>query len=103
MGCIAREQFWAWACRTSVHVAQQEDGGCLAYAAGGGRTKALHAPGSRLLELRATPDTPHIAHRLDPERCCLCAACRKLPKKLEFMKYDPRVRKHVLFSETKLK
>ena len=28
---------------------------------------------------------------------------RKLPGKLEFMKYDPRVRRHVLFSETKLK
>lgn len=28
---------------------------------------------------------------------------RKLPQKLEFMKYDPRVRKHVLFRETKLR
>ena len=28
---------------------------------------------------------------------------RKLPGKLEFMKYDPRVRRHVLFTETKLK
>ena len=28
---------------------------------------------------------------------------RKLPGKLEFMKYDPRVRRHVLFSEVKLR
>ena len=28
---------------------------------------------------------------------------KKLPGKLEFMKYDPRVRQHVLFTETKLK
>ncbi|PRW58583.1 50S ribosomal L33 [Chlorella sorokiniana] len=28
---------------------------------------------------------------------------RKLPKKLEFVKYDPRVQRHVLFTETKLK
>lgn len=28
---------------------------------------------------------------------------RKLPDKLQFMKYDPVVRKHVLFVETKLK
>lgn len=28
---------------------------------------------------------------------------RKLTNKLEFNKYDPRVRKHVLFKETKLK
>jgi len=28
---------------------------------------------------------------------------RKLPGKLEFVKYDPRVRRHVLFTETKLK
>ncbi len=28
---------------------------------------------------------------------------KKLPVKLEFMKYDPRVRQHVLFTETKLK
>lgn len=28
---------------------------------------------------------------------------KKLPGKLEFMKYDPRVMKHVLFSEVKLK
>jgi len=28
---------------------------------------------------------------------------RKLPQKLEFMKYDPRVRRHVLFSEVKLR
>lgn len=28
---------------------------------------------------------------------------RKLTRKLEFKKYDPRVRKHVLFKETKLK
>lgn len=28
---------------------------------------------------------------------------RKLTTKLEFIKYDPRVRRHVLFSETKLK
>lgn len=28
---------------------------------------------------------------------------RKLPKKLEFVKYDPRVDKHVLFTETKLR
>jgi len=28
---------------------------------------------------------------------------KKLPGKLEFMKYDPRVRQHVLFQETKLK
>ena len=28
---------------------------------------------------------------------------RKLVKKLEFVKYDPRVRQHVLFTETKLK
>jgi large subunit ribosomal protein L33 len=28
---------------------------------------------------------------------------RKLTEKLQFMKYDPRVRKHVLFTETKLK
>ena len=28
---------------------------------------------------------------------------KKLPVKLEFMKYDPRVRRHVLFTETKLK
>ena len=28
---------------------------------------------------------------------------KKLPVKLEFMKYDPRVNRHVLFTETKLK
>ena len=28
---------------------------------------------------------------------------RTLPKKLELMKYDPRVRQHVLFTESKLK
>jgi large subunit ribosomal protein L33 len=28
---------------------------------------------------------------------------RKLQRKLEFKKYDPRVRKHVLFKETKLR
>ncbi len=28
---------------------------------------------------------------------------RKLTKKLEFIKYDPRVRQHVLFCETKLR
>lgn len=28
---------------------------------------------------------------------------RKFPKKLEFRKYDPRVRQHVMFTETKLK
>lgn len=28
---------------------------------------------------------------------------RKLTEKLEFRKYDPRVRKHVAFKETKLK
>jgi ribosomal protein L33 len=28
---------------------------------------------------------------------------KKLTHKLEFMKYDPRVMKHVLFQETKLK
>lgn len=28
---------------------------------------------------------------------------RKLPQKLAFMKYDPVVRKHVLFTEAKLK
>lgn len=28
---------------------------------------------------------------------------RKLTKKLEFVKYDPRVRRHVLFTETKLR
>lgn len=28
---------------------------------------------------------------------------RKLTEKLEFRKYDPRVRKHVPFKETKLK
>lgn len=28
---------------------------------------------------------------------------RKLPGKLEFKKYDPRVRRHVLFSEVKLR
>eukprot|EP00891_Asterochloris_glomerata_P001882 jgi/Astpho2/1882/e_gw1.00038.437.1_t len=28
---------------------------------------------------------------------------RKLPNKLQFVKYDPKVRKHVLFSETKLR
>ena len=28
---------------------------------------------------------------------------RKKPEKIEKMKYDPRVRKHVLFKETKLR
>lgn len=28
---------------------------------------------------------------------------RKLPGKLEFRKYDPRVNKHVLFTEAKMK
>ncbi|AZL16302.1 50S ribosomal protein L33 [Rickettsiales endosymbiont of Stachyamoeba lipophora] len=28
---------------------------------------------------------------------------KKITHKLEFMKYDPRARKHVLFKETKLK
>jgi large subunit ribosomal protein L33 len=28
---------------------------------------------------------------------------RNLPNKLQFVKYDPVVRKHVLFTETKLK
>lgn len=28
---------------------------------------------------------------------------RTLPGKLQFVKYDPHVRRHVLFSETKLK
>lgn len=28
---------------------------------------------------------------------------RTLPNKLQLMKYDPRVRRHVLFTETKLK
>lgn len=28
---------------------------------------------------------------------------RNLPQKLQFVKYDPRVNKHVLFRETKLK
>ena len=28
---------------------------------------------------------------------------RTLPQKLQFMKYDAKVRKHVLFTETKLK
>ena len=28
---------------------------------------------------------------------------RKRPEKLEMKKYDPRVRKHVLFKETKLR
>ncbi|WP_168464594.1 50S ribosomal protein L33 [Wolbachia endosymbiont of Ctenocephalides felis wCfeT] len=28
---------------------------------------------------------------------------KKLTKKLEFMKYDPKVRRHVLFKEEKLK
>ena len=28
---------------------------------------------------------------------------RTLPNKLQFVKYDPRVRKHVLFTEQKLK
>ena len=40
-------------------------------------------------------------------RRLLCTAQKKNPKKLthklEFMKYDPRVMKHVLFTETKLK
>jgi large subunit ribosomal protein L33 len=39
--------------------------------------------------------------------CATHAAQKKNPKKLthklEFMKYDPRVMKHVLFTETKLK
>ena len=28
---------------------------------------------------------------------------QKTPDKLELMKYDPKIRKHVLFKETKLK
>ncbi len=28
---------------------------------------------------------------------------RTLPQKLQFVKYDPKVRRHVLFSETKLR
>jgi len=28
---------------------------------------------------------------------------RTTPEKLEFMKYDPKVRKHVLFKEAKIK
>lgn len=28
---------------------------------------------------------------------------KKLPKKLEFKKYDPTIRKHVLFKEEKMK
>ena len=28
---------------------------------------------------------------------------RNLPQKLQFVKYDPKVNKHVLFTETKLK
>uniref|UniRef100_A0A7N0UEN1 Large ribosomal subunit protein bL33c n=1 Tax=Kalanchoe fedtschenkoi TaxID=63787 RepID=A0A7N0UEN1_KALFE len=28
---------------------------------------------------------------------------RKIPEKLEFRKYDPRVNKHVLFTEAKMK
>ena len=28
---------------------------------------------------------------------------RTKPEKLEFMKYDPKVRKHVLFKESKIK
>ena len=28
---------------------------------------------------------------------------RTLPQKLQFIKYDPRVRRHVLFTETKLR
>ncbi len=48
------------------------------------RARASHAP----------PAPPHAAQKKNP---------KKLTHKLEFMKYDPRVMKHVLFQETKLK
>lgn len=48
-----------------------------------------------LIKLESTEDTGYFyVIKKNP---------RKLTNKLEFKKYDPKARKHVLFKETKLK
>nr|ABK21866.1 unknown [Picea sitchensis] len=51
--------------------------------------------GSILIRLVSSPGTGFFyVKRKNP---------RKLPEKLEFRKYDPRVNRHVLFTEAKMK
>jgi len=55
--------------------------------------KGMTKAGAILVKLVSTAATgSFIIRRRNP---------KKMPKKLEMMKYDPRVRKHVLFQETK--
>ncbi len=61
--------------------------------------KALMAPSKKgatlLVKLLSTAGTGFFyVKRKNP---------RTLPQKLQFVKYDPKVRRHVLFSETKLR
>lgn len=51
--------------------------------------------GAELVKLESTAGTGYFyVARRNPA---------KYPEKLEFKKYDPKARKHVLFKETKLK
>jgi len=48
-----------------------------------------------LIKLQSTADTGYFyVRKRNP---------RQLTEKLSLMKYDPRIRKHVLFKETKMK
>lgn len=49
--------------------------------------------GSVLIKLKSTASHFFLVKKKNP---------KKLPQKLEFNKYDPVVRKHVLFKETKI-
>jgi large subunit ribosomal protein L33 len=64
-------------------------------AASGGKEMAKKAAATVLVKLLSSAGTGYFyVAKKNP---------RKLPGKLEFMKYDPRVRRHVLFSEVKLR
>lgn len=57
--------------------------------------KAMAKPATILVKLESTADTGYFyVVKKNP---------RKTTNKLEFKKYDPKVRKHVVFRETKLK
>ena len=56
---------------------------------------AMAKPNTILIKLESTADTGfYYVTKKNP---------RTQTQKLQFRKYDPRVRKHVLFKETKLK
>lgn len=66
------------------------------------RSSTACLPSSHLCGAQCAPTRP----LLSCSRCLTQVAKknpRKFPKKLEFRKYDPRVRQHVMFTETKLK